>query len=120
MASFIDGLILLGLSCLSLIVIAKISKTSNVLLTLTEIFVASSWLYMIFTRCLIGSSLGEWACDLRLGHPSQKAGIKYGLRVTVRSTLIVCTGLVILPLFSLIIGDDLAGRISGLNLYSLK
>jgi hypothetical protein len=75
---------------------------------------------MITTRFFIGSSIGEAACDIRLGKPQERMSHWYFLKVVFRATLVVATGIVVLPIVSLIFGRDIPGMLSGLKLFSLK
>ncbi|MGE5086295.1 MAG: hypothetical protein ACM3MG_08365 [Bacillota bacterium] len=132
LASMIDGLLLLAASCLFLVCFSLIVKspvgvvfsemfhTESKGLFFVEIFAVSSWLYLVTTRVFMGASIGEWACDLRLGQPQERFAGVYILRVMLRCTLILATGVVLLPLFSLLSGKDVAGVLSGLRLLSLK
>ncbi len=132
LAGFIDLLILISLSCVfvvsfSLIVNSPVGEMfrslqlqQHRLIFFAEVMVIASWLYMVVSRGIMGSSLGEWACDLRLGQPHERLRANYILRVAVRATIVLATGLVVLPLLSLLIGRDLAGSLSGLKLLSLK
>lgn len=120
MASFIDGLIVLGINCLFVIMVAKIGHIAIHKFLFIRTFFLSSWIYMFFLRTFFGGSIGERACDLRLGLPSDRKRPQYFLKVLVRSTVVVLSGLVVLPLLSVIIGHDIQGKISGLKLYSLK
>ncbi len=131
-ASFIDLLILISLSCAFLVCFSMIMKTSvgPLLKSLNlhhqqgifflQIFVVATWLYSITTRVFMGATIGEWACSLRLGKPHERLHSAYVLRVLLRSSLIVASGLIILPTLSLLLGRDLAGKLSGLQLFSLK
>lgn len=121
-ASVIDLFMLLGLSCIFLLVFLKIVKmpiTQNLLQDFLVVFVLGSWMYMTTTRFFMGSSLGEAACDLRLGKPQERLSPRYFAKVVIRTTLIVCTGVFVLPLLSLIFGRDIAGSLSGVKLFSL-
>lgn len=132
LASFIDALILVAVSCVFMLMFSVIVKTPvGALMTrmfhsqhqftfFAEVFVMFAWIYMISIRSLMGSSIGEWACDLRLGQPHERLQISYIFKVALRSTLILITGIVTLPLLSLLAGKDLAGALTGLRLFSLK
>lgn len=131
MAVLIDALVLLSMSCFFLLTFVLEMKsslgftlgllpTAGVWGSLFVFFLLGSWIYLISTRILFGFSLGEWACDLRLGQPSERRGATYALKVVWRSTLILLTGLVPLPLLSLLVGRDLPGTLSGVKLISLK
>ncbi|AFY01707.1 hypothetical protein Bdt_2020 [Bdellovibrio bacteriovorus str. Tiberius] len=132
LASFIDALILVAVSCVFMLMFSMIVKTpvgalmqhlfhsQNQLTFFAEVFVMFAWVYMITVRSVMGSTIGEWACDLRLGQPHERLQISYIFRVALRSSLILVTGIVTLPLLSLLAGKDLAGALSGLRLFSLK
>jgi hypothetical protein len=132
LASMIDGLILISLSTVFILtfsflmqanvesLIGSLIHSQHRALIFTEVFILCSWIYMITVRTILGSTIGEWACEIRLGQPQERLRANYVLRVAWRSTLIVVTGVVTLPLVSLIVGEDTAGAISGLRLFSLK
>jgi hypothetical protein len=122
-ASVIDGLLLVAMNLVFMMVFIKIVRapiTSNVVFDFALIFVVGTWMYMITTRFFIGCSIGEAACDLRLGKPQERLSKLYFLKVLVRASLVTSTGLVLFPLLSLIFGKDLAGQVSGVQLFSLK
>jgi hypothetical protein len=122
-ASVIDGLLLIAMSCLFMMVFIKILRvpiTKSVLHDFAVIFVIGAWMYMITTRFFIGCSIGEAACDLRLGKPQERLSRAYFLRVLVRASLVTVTGLFPLPLLGLLLGKDIPGLLSGLKLFSKK
>lgn len=131
-AAFVDGLVLLAMSCIFLLVFAKIVQSPTLtlmkeirsentyLVIFAQIYFASSWFYMIFMRSFFARTLGEWSCDLRLGYPSQAHRAGYVFKVFIRSTVTTITGLFVLPVLSLVFNQDLAGRISGLKILSLS
>lgn len=131
LAIVIDSLVLISMSSIFVLVFKFITQSSSSELVrmigglgLAELllgaFLAGAWFYMITTRVLFGFSIGEWACDLRLGQPSQRMRLGYPFRVIWRASLIFATGVVLLPVMSLLFGRDFAGRWSGLQLVSLK
>lgn len=122
-ASMIDALLLVAMSCVFLMAFIKIIHTPVTKALLTDfacIYVIGSWLYMITTRFFIGSSIGEAACDIRLGKPQDRLSSWYFLRVVGRATLVLLTGVVVLPALSLIFGRDIPGVLSGVKLFSLR
>lgn len=132
LAMFIDLLILISISSLFLFSFSLIVKTSVGSLVgrmihnhsdveiFSMAFFVCGWAYMVTIRYLMGSTVGEWACDIRLGQPHERLQGTYILKVALRSTLILCTGLITLPLFSLVLGKDIPGILCGLRLFSLK
>lgn len=131
LALAIDGLILLSLSCVFLMTFALIvrSPVGEILRAGSRLgtgplfaasFAASAWLYLIFSRVFFGFSIGEWACDLRLGQPTQRARADYPVKVVLRASLILASGFITFPVLSLLGGRDLAGELVGLKIISLK
>lgn len=123
LASTIDGLLLVSMSCVFLMAFVKITHIPVSKISLVDLglsYLIGSWLYMITTRFFIGSSIGEAACDIRLGKPQDRLSGWYFLRVVARSTLVAATGVVVLPVLSLIAGRDIPGAVSGIKLFSLK
>ncbi len=125
-SALIDSFLLAGISCFvvlafALIVRAKLnlilgglSLTSMPFLIGLEIVFAFS--YMICLRTFMGHSIGEWACGLRLGTIEQRLHKFYAFKVLSRTLIIFLTGVVTLPLLSLLIGKDIPGKICGLQL----
>lgn len=132
LSASIDALVLVSISCFFMIAFSflmKISPTSlvvtfiksqHVVFNLAALFLLSTWSYLIFMRAFIGASIGEWSCDLRLGEPVQRFKSNYVLKVMFRTTLVMLTGVFILPLLSLLFAKDIAGELSGLRIYSLQ
>jgi hypothetical protein len=83
-------------------------------------FVFSFWVYLVIMRVFMGASLGEWSCQLRLGQPLQRIKPTYVLRVAARTTTLLLTGVVTIPLISLLLKRDLLGELTGIYIYSLK
>ena len=131
-SALIDTLVLISTCCFFLVLAAFIMKATptsmiavflknqNVFLMLGILFVTTIWGYLIFMRAFMGASIGEWTCDLRLGQPVQRLQFDYIFKVFIRTTLIMASGIILLPLLSLILSRDLAGEISGLKIYSLQ
>lgn len=131
MSAFIDTLVLISITCFSLILFSFLMKTpARELLKLISIepnitdmfmisFFFSFWVYMIMMRVFMGASLGEWSCQLRLGQPVQRIKPTYVLRVVARTSLLVLTGVITFPILSLIFNRDILGDITGIRLYSL-
>ena len=79
-------------------------------------FLGSVILYQMLLRMFLGFTIGEWACGLRLGSTKERLSGNYAFRVFLRSMVNIVSGFILLPFLSLIFGQDLAGRISGLYL----
>jgi len=92
---------------------------SNILKMFMVFFGFSFWVYLIMMRIFMGASLGEWSCQLRLGQPVQRIKTSYILRVMARTTLILVTGIITLPILSIVCKKDLIGDLTGLRIYSL-
>ncbi len=73
--------------------------------------------YAIISRVFFGRTFGEWTLGVRLGTPKQQLKWWYPFAVLFRSTLVLLTGLLTLPLLSTISRRDLAGTLSGISLY---
>ena len=131
-ASVIDSCLLLAGSCIFVLVSSKIlgapvsvlltdlRGTASSLQVIGVILLVASWFYMVLCRSLFGASIGEAMCDLRLGAPRDEEKPQFIFKVILRASLILLTGVITLPLGSFITGQDLAGQICGLRLFSLK
>lgn len=125
-AATVDLLICFSLTCLIAYLFVFVSKVpfgvvSMFIKTQFQLgFFGSVFLvfacYLLTFRIFAGCTIGEWACGIRLGEPRQRMSNDYSLRVIQRFFLVVCTGIITLPVISLFVGDDMAGRLSGLPL----
>ena len=89
--------------------------------TFLGMIVSVGWTYFVVTRTFMGASIGERFCHLRLGKPSERLNSLYIVRLIARISFVVVTGIILIPILSLIFRRDLAGRLSGgLYIYSLK
>ena len=79
-----------------------------------------SFIYQLASRSLIGQSLGDWTMNVRLGTPKQQSSWVYPLAVLWRHLVIWATGLIVLPLLSLIVRRDLAKYLTGVGLFQRK
>jgi len=129
LATVIDLFVVIAMVCfflmLSLLIqrfhLTKLNLNHNIFLPISLLtFTLLDSTYLIFLRIFLGNTLGEWACDLRLGEPRQRLSSNYSLRVLNRFFFVVVTGVVTLPVLSLLTGVDWAGKLSGLFLISLK
>lgn len=132
LAAAIDALVVMSLTCFFMLCYSALLKLGlkstlgftltkeNLAITFSVFFLFSGWMYFITTRALVGASIGERTCSLRLGQPHERIKRSYLPRLIVRTTLTLVTGIVTLPLLSLLFKTDIVGRITGLNIYSLK
>lgn len=88
-----------------------------VYLSLFSIFAGVNFIYMVVNRVFAGFTPGEWAFDLRIGKPTEQEQGTYILRVMARTLLTMVTGFILLPIISAIIKTDIAGFLTGAQLY---
>lgn len=135
-AAFIDLLILTSLSSFFILSFKLIVKTSVAPLLhdlslgghihmagiafFSLVFLMASWFYLTLSRVFLGATIGEWSCGICLGHPAARGSAEYFFKVLARSTIIVLTGLFVLPIVSLFFGKDLVGELVNLKLMELK
>lgn len=132
LAATIDTLVIAAISCFFMFCLTAAIKlglrqalgftlsNENALMTFLVCFIFTGWMYFIASRTLTGASIGEHTCALRLGQPHERVKRSYLARVIIRTTMTLCTGIIMLPLLSLLVKKDIVGRITGLNIYSLK
>jgi hypothetical protein len=77
-------------------------------------------LYLVMMRVFLGFTIGEWACDLRLGSLQQRLNRFYSLKVLARTAVLILTGVFTLPILSLITGRDICGGLVNLQLVPKK
>jgi len=124
----VDHCIVMGMTCLFLIAGSLILKTTmQTFIKAQDFFIAGVGLYIflaityfVICRAFVGATAGEYSCELRLGAPNERQKKNYSLKVIFRSVLILFSGVIILPLLSLLFGKDISGKISGISIYSLK
>lgn len=129
-ASLIDSLLVISLSCFFLLAFSSLMKTplartimqmemgtGHLLSVVGGLSVA---IYMIVLRSFLGFSFGEWACGLKMGSDQEQAATFYSFRVVFRTLLILATGLIVLPVLSLLFRKDLPGKLTGVHLTSIK
>ena len=131
LAAGLDVLVLVSTSCFFILVFSFLMKANsnsmfglflknhNNVIMLGILFITILWTYLIFMRAFMGATIGEWTCGLRLGQPLERFHFSYLLRVMLRTTFILATGICIIPVLSLLFSRDIAGDISGLKIYSL-
>lgn len=87
--------------------------------SLASLFLFLTWIYLVVNRVFLGATPGEWVFDRRLGRTEQMGTFKFVGQVLARSTLVILTGLILIPLASLIMNKDLLGKWLGLELHQV-
>lgn len=130
MADIIDCLLIMATAvCFSFLLI-KVLEILGQPISLMEFFtnpnfyfkslailVLSHQVYLIATRVFCGSTVGEWTADCQLGNIKQRKSSDYTLKVLFRSLILALTGFILLPVLSVIFRKDIAGYLTGLQLY---
>lgn len=131
-ASILDGIVIFALSLVFLVVLMTVTKIdlSQLIvhsgldlptqLAFTVLMAAVLLMYVVVTRSFFGRTLGEWTFDFQMGDDLQHKMTLYPLRVLWRGILVLMTGIVLLPLLSLLFRQDLLASITGLQLYRQK
>lgn len=126
---FLDGLLILAASLLCMIIMLMVTKVdllanlSNpdqeglIYASTLALFGGVSFLYMVVNRYFLGYTPGEWASEMRVGTPRETGTVGFALRVAARQLLTMITGFALLPILSLIVRFDIAGRLTGARLY---
>lgn len=128
-AALLDGMVSAGITTILLVAIIAITRINLVAmlsnaetgastkLNLALLFLAVIQMYMLTARTFFGATLGEWAFDLQLGSSEDQRATWYPVKVAWRMIIVTITGLVVLPLISLIARRDLVKYLTGLQLY---
>lgn len=127
-ASLLDGMLVTALTLLcliSLLMITKVDLFANlynpdsqymIYWGLGALVATITWSYLVFTRLFMNATPGEWVFDQQLGTHQQQGTLGYSMKVLLRSTVVVATGLIIFPILSLLMNRDLLGRMMKLEL----
>lgn len=127
-AATLDGMLITAayLSCLIvLLLVTKVDLLTNilnpddqnmVLIGLGGLFATLTWTYLTANRVFLGFTPGEWVFDQTLGRPEDVGSAEYSLKVSLRSAIVIMTGLVLLPVLSMIFRRDLIGALLGVEL----
>jgi hypothetical protein len=125
----IDAFTIIGLTNVfmaALLVVTKVdvlfvlSHPQTDILTKVSVGVVAlsvSLFYLLISRTFFAKTLGEWATDYQLGTNEQTIRMSYPLQVTMRALVTTITGIVVLPLLSLITRKDIVGILSGVKLH---
>lgn len=86
-------------------------------ISLGILYLAVLQMYVIVSRSFFGRTLAEWTFDLQMGSDRQQKKALYPFKVVWRSVLVVLTGVVVLPILSLLTRKDILSYFTGLQLY---
>jgi hypothetical protein len=86
-------------------------------LSLIVLYLAVYQMYLIIARSFFGRTLGEWTFDLQMGTDEQMVKGVYPALVLWRAVFVLFTGIIFVPLISLIAGKDVAKTFTGLQLF---
>lgn len=132
-AAGLDSLLVIAAELFCLIIVLMLTKVDlfGVLLSPDAdpmIYVAMyaltatvTWIYLTVNRIFLGFTPGEWVFDQRLGLPEQqqnpKNAVTYAWKTAARSFLIVLTGILPIPIISMLMNKDLIGQWLKLELH---
>lgn len=128
-AAMLDSMLVVAASLLCMIILLVVTKVdlignlSNpdaqgmIYLSTAAMFATVTFIYLTLNRMYIGCTPGEWAFDQRIGKPEELNKASYSLKVVARSLVVIVTGFIVLPVLSAILGQDIAGTITGARLY---
>lgn len=128
-AAILDTMLITAATLLCLIIVLFVTKVDlfkivfnpdnqgMVYLSLFSIFSGVQFIYLVINRVFAGFTPGEWAFDLRVGKPEEQNQSSYILRVMARTLLNMITGFILLPIISAIIRTDIAGYLTGAQIY---
>lgn len=131
-AAFLDLIMVMALSLLFLVslllitgvplqsIIKNIQVDTTTQVSCALLFLAVMQMYVVISRSFFGRTLGEWTFDFQLGENHEHPRMIYPLKVAWRSLVICLTGIITLPVLSLLFQVDLAAYLSGLQLYRQK
>ena len=128
-AFFIDAMLVIAASLLCMIILLMITRVDLVAnlmnpdaqgmiyLATVSLFAGVSFIYLTANRIILGFTPGEWAFDQRVGQTTDMNTASYSLRVVFRSALVIFSGFIALPILSILFNKDIAGQLSGAQLY---
>lgn len=128
-SAVLDGIVIFALSLVFLVALMTITHVDLAALifqagidvptkfAFLALFGSVMLMYVVVARSFFGRTLGEWTFDFQMGDDQQHKSALYPLQVLWRSVLVVITGVVIIPLVSLITRQDMMAPLTGLQLY---
>jgi hypothetical protein len=84
--------------------------------SLAALFFGTTWIYLVVNRIFLGATPGEWVFDQRLGFPHETESASYSLKIALRTSLILLSGVILFPLLSLAFGRDILGHWLGIQM----
>lgn len=128
-AATLDGMLIVAAFLMTMIVMLSITKIDMILnlthpetsgfiyLSTFALFATVAFIYMVVNRAVLGYTPGEWAFDQQCGQNNQNDDISFIFKIAFRSLLVIATGFITLPFLSYLFNTDIAGEISGAQLY---
>lgn len=128
-AAFMDAMLVVAGSMLCMIVLLVLTKVDimknlknpdeqgMIYLATLALIGTVSFVYLTVNRAFAHCTPGEWAYDQRIGLPEDSVKATYTLKVIARSLLTIGTGFILMPLLSIIFQKDIAGILTGTQLY---
>lgn len=122
-AGMLDGMLIVASFLTSLIVLLLVTKVDlfgnlltpdedgMVYMGLVGLFATLCWIYLVVNRMFLGYTPGEWVFDQRIGNLEQYGTASYSIRVVLRSTIVIATGMVLMPLISMVTRTDILGKL---------
>lgn len=128
-AAMLDAMLVVAASLLCMIILLVVTKVDlignltnpdaqgMIYLATVSLFAGVAFIYLTLNRVFVGCTPGEWAFDQRVGKPEELNKASYSLKVVARSLLVIVTGFIVFPILSSLFNKDLAGSITGAQLY---
>lgn len=104
-------------SSLELSVDRLVDLSTYVVFNYFVLFAALYLSYTVVLRSLFGKTVGEWACRIQLGLKKDQEESSYPIKVMMREIVYLLTGVLVLPVMSVLLSKDLGYYISGLQNY---
>lgn len=79
--------------------------------------ISIGFLYLIFSRCVFGRTIGEWMFHMQLGSTKDQEKSIYPIKVFIRTLFVFLTGLIFFPIVSYLFKKDYLVYMSGLELH---
>lgn len=131
-SAILDAVVVLALTMIFMTALVSVTKVDvlNLMLyskqdittqgSLAILYFAVFLMYAVIARSFFGKTLGEWTFDHQMGSAEDQKKSLYPLQIVARALITLATGIVVLPILSMLVGKDLAGRISGVQLYQQR